>query len=580
MSILPADSSSSTLSTDANEANDVESQKAPSHQKLSHWRMVLSPAGITDDVVNYQYKGSGTTEDPFLVEFIPFDQRNPMEWPDWKKWAITLTVAFATLAVSLVASAYSAAIPQIMKEFGCSEEIATLGTSFFVLGFCFGPTIWGPLSELYGRQVLFFGTFAIITAFNGAAVGAHSIATLTVFRFIAGTFGSSPLTNAGGVIADMFPASQRGLGLTVFAAAPFLGPSLGPIVGGFIAETVGWRWVEGVMALYCGSFWIIASFAVPETYAPVILGRRAKELSKRTGKVYASVIEHRQGKVTPAAAFQKALVRPWALLFLEPIVLLISVWMAILYGTLFMLFGAFPIVFAEQRGWSQGISGLAFLGITCGQICGTIYCINDNNRYKRLEKKYNGEAPPEVRLPPARIAAVVIPLGMFIFAWTNYPHIHWIVCIIFTAPFGFGTVLAFLAGINYLIDAYTIYAASVLAASAVLRALFAAVFPLFTTYMFDNLGIHLASTIPAILAAACTPFPFIFYKYGKSIRMKCKYAAHAHEVMSQIRARQKAVQEEEERENEEEKLAQDEARMSSDKAAGQKATSMDEKEQE
>ncbi|KAL6251814.1 hypothetical protein RBB50_002024 [Rhinocladiella similis] len=580
MSILPADSSSSTLSTDTNEANDVESQKADTHQKLSHWRMVLSPAGITDDVVNYQYKGAGTTEDPFLVEYIPFDQRNPMEWPDWKKWVITLTVAFATLAVSLVASAYSAAIPQIIEEFGCSEEVATLGTSFFVLGFCFGPTIWGPLSELYGRQILFFGTFAIITAFNGAAVGAHSIATLTIFRFIAGTFGSSPLTNAGGVIADMFTASQRGLGLTVFAAAPFLGPSLGPIVGGFIAETVGWRWVEGVMALYCGSCWIIGSLTLPETYAPVILGRRAQELSKRTGKVYVSAIEHRQGKVTPATAFQKALVRPWALLFLEPIVLLISIWMAILYGTLFMLFGAFPIVFAEQRGWSQGVSGLAFLGITCGQICGTIYCIKDNNRYKRLEKEYNGEAPPEVRLPPGRIAAVVIPVGMFIFAWTNYPRIHWIVCIIFTAPFGFGTVVAVLTGFNYLIDAYTIYAASVLAASAVLRALFAAVFPLFTTYMYDNLGIHWASTIPAFLAAACAPFPFIFYKYGKSIRMKCKYAAHAHEVMSQIRARQKAVQEEEQREREEEKLAQDEARGSSDKAGGQKAAAMDQKVQE
>ncbi|KIW57825.1 hypothetical protein PV05_02383 [Exophiala xenobiotica] len=546
----PPSASTSTLSS-VGDTNDVEGQKRASRKTLSHWRMVISQSGITDDVLNYHYKGSGTAEDPYLVEYIPFDRRNPMEWPDWKKWFITLIVALATLAVSLVASAYSAAIPQIMQEFGCSEEIATLGTSFFVLGFCFGPTIWGPLSELYGRQILFFGTFAMVTTFNGAAVGAHSIATLTVFRFIAGTFGSSPLTNAGGVIADMFPASQRGLGMTVFAAAPFLGPALGPVIGGFIAENVGWRWVEGVMALYCGVFWIFGTLLVPETYAPVILMRRAKNLSKQTGKVYVSAIEHRQGKVTPTAAFKKAIVRPWALLFLEPIVLLISIWMAILYGTLFMLFGAFPIVFADGRHWSQGISGLAFLGVACGQIIGTIYAFFDNRRYQRLDKQYNGDAPPEARLPPALIAAIAIPIGMFWFSWTNSPSIHWIVCIIGTAPFGFGMVLAFLACVNYLIDAYTIYAASVLAGNAILRSLFATVFPLFTTYMYRNLGIHWASSIPAFLAAACVPFPFVFYKYGKQIRLKCKYAAHAHEVMSQIRARQKAIQEEEERERDE-----------------------------
>lgn len=109
-------------------------------------------------------------------------------------------------------------------------------------------------------------------------------------------------------------------------------------------------------------------------------------------------------------------------------------------------------------------------------------------------------------------------------------------------------VLSFLACINYLIDAYTIYAASVLAATAIIRALFATIFPLFTTYMYANLGEHWASSIPAFLALACTPFPFVFYKYGKTIRMKCKYAAEAHLVMAQMRARQKAILEEEQRE--------------------------------
>lgn len=114
-----------------------------------------------------------------------------------------------------------------MTEFHTSDEIATLGISLFVLGFAIGPLLWAPMSELYGRQVLFFGTYAVLTAFNAGAAGAQNIQTLIILRFFAGAFGSSPLTNAGGVIADMFPATQRGMAMSVFAAAPFLGPVLG-----------------------------------------------------------------------------------------------------------------------------------------------------------------------------------------------------------------------------------------------------------------------------------------------------------------------------------------------------------------
>lgn len=96
-----------------------------------------------------------------------------------------------------------------------------------MLGFAIGPLLWAPMSELYGRQILFFGTYAMLTAFNAGAAGSQNIQTLLILRFFAGAFGSSPLTNAGGVIADMFPASERGLAMSIFAAAPFLGPTIG-----------------------------------------------------------------------------------------------------------------------------------------------------------------------------------------------------------------------------------------------------------------------------------------------------------------------------------------------------------------
>jgi multidrug resistance protein len=514
---------------------DIESQNRNAKVEVGHFQILRSHSLVTPEVLHYHYKGFGTEEDPYIAEFIPHDPRNPMLFSMWKKWSITLMVAFATLAVAFASSAYSAAIPQVIAEFHCSTEVATLGTSLFVLGFAVGPLLWAPMSELYGRQVLFFGTYAMLTAFNAGTAGSQNIWTIIILRFLAGAFGSSPLTNAGGVIADMFPANQRGLGMSVFATAPFLGPAIGPIVGGFVGESVGWRWVEGVMAIFTGVLWIVGALYIPETYPPVLLEKRAAALSKQTGKKYISIFEKQRGKRTPAQAFKTALARPWALLFTEPIVLLISIYMAILYGTLYMLFGAFPIVFQKYRHWNQGIGGLSFIGVAAGMMIGVTYSIFDNKRYANVEKKHNGEAPPEARLPPAMVGAVALPIGMFWFAWTNYPSIHWMVCIIATAPFAFGMVLVFLSCMNYLVDSYTIYAASVLAANSVLRSLFGAAFPLFTNQMYSRLGIHWASSLPAFLALACLPAPLIFYKYGEAIRMRCKYSAQAHEALKQMK---------------------------------------------
>jgi MFS family permease len=377
--------------------------------------------------------------------------------------------------------------------------------------------------------MLYMTTLPAMTAFLGAAAGAKSMASLILFRFLAGTFGASPLTNSGGVVADMFNADQRGLGLIVFTAAPFLGPCVGPIVGGFGGMTVGWRWAEGVWAVFAGIMWIVGSIVVPETYAPILLQKRAARMTAKTGKAHVSIFEAGQGKVTARAAFQKTLARPWVLLFTEPIVFLLAAYQAILYGTLYMLFSAFPIVFRAGRGWNEGVSTLSYLGVICGEIFGVVYCIWDNKRYKRLGKN----ATPESRLPSGIVGGIAIPIGIFLFAWTNYMDIHWSVSIILVSPFGFGMVLVVLMCFNYLIDAYTIWAASVLAAAAVLRAIFGCVFPLFTTQMYDALGIHWASTIPGFIALACVPFPIVIARYGKEIRKRCKYSGEAYRLAQQ-----------------------------------------------
>ncbi|KAL2354070.1 major facilitator superfamily domain-containing protein [Cryomyces antarcticus] len=512
---------------------DIESGRGP--QTTPHWKLVLDQGLISPEVLKWHYDGSGTEEDPYVVTWIDNDPRNPMNFSKVKKWSLTMLVAIATLAVAFVSSAYTGGIRQIITEFGVSSEVVTLGVSLFVLGFAIGPLLWAPLSEIFGRQILYIVTYGALTVFNVGAAGSKNIWTLIILRFFAGSFGSSPLTNAGGVIADMFSASERGLAMSLFSAAPFMGPVLGPIVGGFLGQAEGWRWVEGLMAIFTGSLWLIGTLLIPETYPPVLLRKRAAKLCKMTGKVYRSKGDIDQGPTTLGKVMKTTLSRPWILLFREPIVLLLSIYMAIVYGTLYMLFGAFPVVYQQGRGWSEGIGGLAFLGVAVGMSIAVAYSIFDNKRYLKVADVNGGFAPPEARLPPCMIGGIAFPLGLFWFAWTCQPSIHWLVSIAAGVPMGFGIVLIFLAVMNYLIDSYTIFAASVLAANAVIRSLFGAAFPLFTAQMYANLGIHWASSIPAFLALMCVPFPFLFYKYGPAIRVRCKYAAEADAFLKKMK---------------------------------------------
>lgn len=197
---------------------------------------------------------------------------------------------------------------------------------------------------------------------------------------------------------------------------------MGPILGGFVTITIGWRWVEAVCALFIALVWVLGIILVPETYGPILLRRKAKRLSKDTGHTYISILDANGHTTTATQVFKRTLARPWVLLFREPIVLLASIYLSIIYGTIYMFLGAFSIVYEEQRGWNAGISGLAFLGLAVGEIAGLAYTIPDNIRYQKLGK----QAKPESRLPPAMVGAFALPIGMFAFAWTNGISIQYV----------------------------------------------------------------------------------------------------------------------------------------------------------
>lgn len=137
-------------------------------------------------------------------------------------------------------------------------------------------------SELFGRQYLWIFPNIVYVLFNIPCAVAKNIQTLLICRFFCGIFASAPLTLAGGTISDIWDNNERGFAIALFAAAPYGGPVLGPIVGGFVGETIGWRWMIWVNMIFAGVMTIFCC-TIPETFAPVLLKRRAARLREETG---------------------------------------------------------------------------------------------------------------------------------------------------------------------------------------------------------------------------------------------------------------------------------------------------------
>ncbi|KAI0747878.1 MFS general substrate transporter [Daedaleopsis nitida] len=477
---------------------------------------------------NLKYPGRGTHSDPYVVDWDLGDPENPYNWSDLRKWAITAQLATSTFTVSFCSSCYSGGLESMSAELHMSEVLAILGVSLYVLGFGLGPLVFAPLGELYGRRIVFVITGSIFTMFHlGGALG-HNAATILVTRLLAGTFGSAPLTNAGGALSDMWIARERGFASSIYATAPWMGPVVGPIVGGWVSQSrLGWRFSFWIMFIVSALNALACIFITPETYGPVLLRRRARKLMKASGKkvIYVSRFDLNRSQ-SFVSIMKRDMSRPFSFLFTEPIVLLLAIYIAIAYATLYAFFAAFPIVFQQHRHFSEGEGGLAFLGIGVGNLAGLSLAPVQNRLYWRAMDKNDGQTIPEGRLYLCMVGGVFLPISLFWFAWTSTPSVHWIVPVLAGIPFGFSCALIMQGLVQYLMDAYSIYCASAIASTVVTRSVVAAIFPIISPTLYGNLGDAWACSVFAFLAAVCMPVPFLFYRYGSWIRSKSKFALH------------------------------------------------------
>ena len=223
---------------------------------------------------------------------------------------------------------------------------------------------------------------------------------------------------------------------------------------------------------------IACTFLTSETYQPVLLKRKAARLRKETGNQDLRSELEVSGQ-TKKDLFLRSIVRPAKMLCLSPIVMLMSIYMAVVYGILYLLFTTFTFVFEEGYHFSESNVGLTYIGAGIGMMIGLVVMGAVSDRLmKRLTTKNGGVAKPEYRLPPLIIGGMFLPVGLFLYGWTAEKHVQWAVPLFGTLLVGIGILIAFMCIQTYLIDAFTIYAASAIAANTVLRSMFGAFLPL------------------------------------------------------------------------------------------------------
>lgn len=471
--------------------------------------------GLPDDGEDY------VDIDPELVTWeSDTDPENPRNWPSPKKWITTTIVALYTFVSPLASSIISPAIPNMAENLHVTKDIEkSLSVSIFVLAWAICPLFVAPLSEVFGRRIVLNISIVLMCIFNMATALSKNITQLLVFRFLAGCAGAPPLSIGAGTMADLFNDKERNTALALYALGPTVGPVAAPIISGFIAESTSWRWVMWTLTIFTGVIAFFGCIFYRETYAPILLQWKAQRLRKETGNPHLHTV-FELTKIPFSKQLYIAITRPIRLLFTHPIVLGLGLYMAFVYGFMYLMLVTFPTLWTTYYHFNLGITGLMYLGLGVGFMLGLVFwAYVIQYAYLKLTERNGGVPKPEYRIPLVPFSALFLGVGLIWYGWSAEARIMWLMPCIGSGIFAFGIVAVFQAIQNYLIDMNPRFSASSMAAAQVFRSYFGFGFPLFGKAMYDKMGYGWANTMSGILCFVLgIPFPIVVYVYGERIR--------------------------------------------------------------
>jgi multidrug resistance protein len=450
------------------------------------------------------------------------DPEMPLNFAPRRKWLMVGLLAAITFMTPFASSILAPAISSFEDEFDEHGLVkGSMPVSIFLLGYAVGPLFLSPMSEIYGRNIVLVTANAFFAVWLIGCALAPSIDTLIFFRFMSGVGGSACQTIGGGIIADLFPISERGRAMTVWMVGPIFGPSLAPVIGGYVSQIIGWRWVSWITFIPAIVVVILMLLFNRETNAQVLIKRKTERLGRELGRsdLRSCYVAADAAVLTKGQILRNGLVRPLKMLFQSVILFSVSLYIAFAYGCLYLLFNTIPMVFQDTYGWSVGTTGLVYLSLLTGYAVGLVlFNTLSDKTVIRMTAANGGVFEPEMRLPDCIWFALVLPITFFWYGWTADKAVHFMVPIIGIVPFSTGIIGVWLPINAYIIDAFPQYAASGLAAFSVMRSVVAAFLPLAGPKMYESLGIGWGTSVLGFVAVGLIPVPALVYKFGKRLR--------------------------------------------------------------
>lgn len=362
--------------------------------------------------------------------------------------------------------------------------------------------------------------------FNIGCAVSKTHAQMVVLRFFSGVFSGAMIPMGGGCISDMFEPHQRGMAMSMYSAVPVLGPCIGPVVAGWIVQGWGedrWRWIFWTWTMVAGLVQIVGYLLVRETYAPVLLRRKAAKLRKETQdtryhSMFEKVVETWQEKA------ERILLRPVIFLTTELVVLLPAIYQSIMYGCFYLLIASLPRVFEGIYHYDVGVASLHNLALGVGMIVfGQVEGFMIDYVFKKMREKH-GDSRPEYKLPMLMVTVFLTPCALLLFGWTAYYREPWIAPDIGLCMMGTAIIATILQVQMYMADLMGIYASSAISANLAMRSLFGFAFTMVSEPLFDRLDVNWGVSLLALIAAVFgIPSPFLLYKYGPMLRQRSKY---------------------------------------------------------
>jgi MFS family permease len=477
-----------------------------------------------------------------VLSFATGDKENPFNWNPWYKRSITTMLNLMTLFIGLATTAYSSGIGSMCEEFGVPEIMGQLGLFTFNIACAIAPMVLAPFCELVGRKVVYSSAFLCFSLiFIGLAL-AKDISTIIGLRLLLGLFGCVGTILVGGTFDDSKPSSNtthiprkiltqppvyephhRGRPMAMFAFVAIFGTVAAPIYAGFIDQALGWRWIQGIQGLANIPLLVCIFVFFPETRGGARLHKRAKELQKVTGDER-YVAEDDIYTPDVKSMLKASSVKAIRMLVTEPVVFAFGLWIAFCWAVVFLFLSVIPITFQEKRGWNEGVSGLPYVSLAIGTLLGWAAHHLQMRKYNALQADPNINIVPEHRLYGAMFGAVWLPVGLFIYSFTQYGYLSWVGPVIGLAPIAFGIFFVFESTYSYTADCYGEASSSAIAGQGLMRNTLGAVTPLFASAFFHNVGSQYAGLILALFGTLLSLIPFVMFKYGHLLRARSKLA--------------------------------------------------------